>query len=86
VRVDADAESCRVCLSAAAGGDVECAEEPVEGPVRDAARRCAALLHDRVLGARVDMSLLDPSALEGSTTRGGSVDDVLTGTAPDLGP
>lgn len=72
--------TCHLCFVDGDGTDLGCATETVEDDqsVDEAARQCAALLHDRLLAPQVDTTLLDPSSLDGSTTSS-DIDDLLGG-------
>lgn len=73
--------TCHLCFVTKSGSTEGCATETVDdgASLTATARQCADLVHERLLAPQVDMSLLDPVSLDGATTSGGSVDDVLPG-------
>jgi tetratricopeptide (TPR) repeat protein len=68
--------TCHLCfatVSAGSGGEtLGCATETFDdgSSLESTARRCADLLHERLLAPQVDEGLMDPASLDGSNVRG----------------
>jgi hypothetical protein len=77
-------ETCQLCLVTSGGGDAGCFDERLEPgtEIELAARICAALVSERLLAPRIDLSLLDPTSLDGSSTNSRSIDDIISGMGP----